>query len=123
VPGLVGVVFVYKSSLNMVTPLPNCTTVEQRAVVLCLWSEGIKRSEIYRRMLSQYCENCTAQRNTYKVVGKFKRGRTTPDHINQSDQPSTSQTEDHRAEVYSLIEENRRIIVHETAPNVSIFYG
>jgi len=32
VSGLVSAVFVYKSSLKMVTPLLNCTVVQQQAV-------------------------------------------------------------------------------------------
>ena len=42
--GLVSVVFLYKSSLKMVTPLLNCSLVEQQSIFL--WSEGLKLSEI-----------------------------------------------------------------------------
>jgi hypothetical protein len=35
-------------------PLPECTSSEQRAVIRFLWAEGIKPSEIHRRMLVQY---------------------------------------------------------------------
>jgi hypothetical protein len=42
--------FVYKSSLKIVALISN-STVEQRAVISFLWSEGVKASEIYRRML------------------------------------------------------------------------
>jgi hypothetical protein len=38
---LVSVAFVYKSTLNMAAPLSNCITVEQRAVIHFLWSEGV----------------------------------------------------------------------------------
>jgi hypothetical protein len=66
VSGLVSAVFVYKSSLNMSAQLSNSTAVEQRAVICFLWSEGIKTSEICRRMLTQYGEHCMAQKNVYK---------------------------------------------------------
>jgi hypothetical protein len=63
VSGLFSVVFAYKSSSKMAALLLNCTAVEQRAVIRFLWSEGIKTSEIYRRMLAQYGEHCMAQKN------------------------------------------------------------
>jgi hypothetical protein len=44
-----------------------------------LWSEGIKTSEIYGRMLAQYGKNCMAQKNLYEWVDRFKHGRTTFD--------------------------------------------
>jgi hypothetical protein len=62
VSGLVSVVFVFKSSSKMVAPLSNCTLVEQRAVIHFLRSEDVVTSEIYRRMLVQYGEQCMAQK-------------------------------------------------------------
>ena len=47
----------------MAALLLNCTAVEQRAVIRFLWSEGIKTSEIYRRMLAQYGDHGMAQKN------------------------------------------------------------
>ena len=38
----------------MAAPLSTCTVEEQRSVILFLWSEGVKPSEIYRRMKVQY---------------------------------------------------------------------
>jgi len=38
----------------MVAPLSTCTVEEQRSVIRFLWSEGVKLSEIYRRMKVQY---------------------------------------------------------------------
>ena len=39
---------------NMAAPLSTCTVEEQRNVIHFLWSEGVKPSEIYRRMKVQY---------------------------------------------------------------------
>jgi hypothetical protein len=66
VSGLVSVAFVYISSLKMVVPLANFTVVEQRTVVHYLCYEGVKASEIHRRILAQYCEHCKAQKNVYE---------------------------------------------------------
>ena len=45
-------VFVYRSFLKTAALLLNCTVVEQRTVVHFLWSEGVRISEIYQRMLA-----------------------------------------------------------------------
>jgi hypothetical protein len=51
VSGLVGVVSVYIPSLKMAAPLLNCTIVgEQTVYCFILWKEGIRSSEIYRRL-------------------------------------------------------------------------
>ena len=39
---------------NMAAPLSACNVEEQRSVIRFLWSEGVKPSEIYRRMKVQY---------------------------------------------------------------------
>jgi hypothetical protein len=46
----------------MAAPLSNCTVVEQRAVILFLWREGVKTSKIYRRILAQYGKLWMAQK-------------------------------------------------------------
>jgi len=38
----------------MAALLSTCTVEEQRSVIRFLWSEGVKRSEIYRRMKFHY---------------------------------------------------------------------
>jgi len=38
----------------MAAPLSTCTVEEQRSVIHFLWSEGVKPSEIYRRMKVQH---------------------------------------------------------------------
>jgi len=43
---------------NVAAPLSTCTVEEQRSVIRFLWSEGVKPSEIYRRMKVQYGGIC-----------------------------------------------------------------
>ena len=38
--------------------------------------EGVKPSEVYRRMSAQYGSSCLNQRNVYKWIARFKEGRT-----------------------------------------------
>jgi hypothetical protein len=47
----------------MAASLFHCSVVEQRYVIHVLWSEGVKASEIYSRILAQYGEHCIAQKN------------------------------------------------------------
>jgi hypothetical protein len=60
----------------MEAPLYECTVSEQRAVSRFLWAEGIKPSEIHRRMLVQYADKCTGQKKVYEWVERLKNGRT-----------------------------------------------
>jgi hypothetical protein len=57
------------SSLKMAALLPNLTIVEQRTVIRFLWSECVKTSTFYRKILTQYGEKCMAKKN---VQGAFK---------------------------------------------------
>jgi hypothetical protein len=80
VSGSVSLVFVYKSPLNTAAPLSNCTAVVQCVVMFfLLWSAGMKTFKIYKRMSTQYGEQCMAQKNVYKWVDRFKCARTTAD--------------------------------------------
>ena len=45
----------------MATQLSTCTVEEQRSIIRFLWSEGVKPSEIYRRMKVQYGDSCLSQ--------------------------------------------------------------
>ena len=60
----------------MAAPLEDVTHEEQRDVTRFLAAEGIKSSEVYRRMSAQYGSGCLNQRNMYKRIERFKEGRT-----------------------------------------------
>jgi uncharacterized protein YbgA (DUF1722 family) len=59
----------------MAAPLSTCTVEYQRSVIRFLWSEGVKPSEIYRRMKVQYVDSCLSQRRVYEWVERFRNGR------------------------------------------------
>jgi len=59
----------------MAAPLSTCTVKEQRSVIRFLWSEGVKPSEIYRRMTVQYGDSCLSQGRVYEWVERFQNGR------------------------------------------------
>jgi hypothetical protein len=56
----------------MEAPLSECTISEQHSVIRFLWAEGIKPSEIHRRMLVQYGDKCTGQRKVDEWVKGLK---------------------------------------------------
>jgi hypothetical protein len=60
------------SSYNMAAPISSCTVEEQRSVIRFLWSEGVKPSEIYRRMKVQYGDSCLSQGRVYEWVERFQ---------------------------------------------------
>jgi len=59
----------------MAAPLSTCTVEEQRSIICFLWSEGMKPSEIYRRMKAHYEDNCLSQGRVYERVERFQNGR------------------------------------------------
>jgi hypothetical protein len=61
-------------SYNMAAPLSTCTVKEQRSVIRFLWSEGVKPSEIYRRMEVQYGDSCLSQGRVCEWVERFQNG-------------------------------------------------
>jgi len=50
----------------MATPLMESSKEQQQSVIQCLWSDGVKTSEIYRRMTVQHDGNCMNLRKVYK---------------------------------------------------------
>jgi len=52
----------------MAAPLSTCTVEEQRNVIGFLWSDGVKPSEIYRRIKVQYGHGCLSQGRVYEWV-------------------------------------------------------
>jgi len=56
----------------MAAPLSTCTVEEQRSIIHFLLSEGVKPSEIYRRMKVQYGDSCMSQGRVYEWVERFQ---------------------------------------------------
>jgi len=59
----------------MAAPLSTCTVEEQRSIIHFLWSEGVKPSEISRKMKIQYVDSCLSQGREYECVERFQDGR------------------------------------------------
>jgi len=79
-------------------------------------------SEVHRKILVQYGEQCMPWKNMREYVDRLKCQRTT--HVEeQSGWLSTSQIDDHCTEMDALIKENGQITLSAVALNVAIMYG
>ena len=76
------------SSYNMVAPLSTYTMEEERSVIRFLWSEGVKHSEMYRRMKVQYGDSCLRQGRVYEWAERFQNGRQKVSDENRSGESS-----------------------------------
>jgi len=67
---------------------------EQRSFIhFFLWSEGVKPSEIYRRMKVQYGDSCLSQGRVYEWVGRFQNRRQNISDKHWSGRPVSVATE------------------------------
>jgi len=71
----------------MAAQLSTCTVEEQRSVIRFVWSEGVKLSEIYRRMKVQYGDSCLSQGRGYEWVERFQNGRQNVSDEHRSGRP------------------------------------
>uniref|UniRef100_A0A7M4EMQ5 Mos1 transposase HTH domain-containing protein n=1 Tax=Crocodylus porosus TaxID=8502 RepID=A0A7M4EMQ5_CROPO len=107
----------------MATQLVVCTKEEQRSVIRFLWAEGVPPSEIHRRIVAQYGENCLAQRKVYEWVEKFKHGRTSVVDEPRTGRPNTATTEDNIAKVDAAVHASKRVSIPELVAEVGVSAG
>ena len=87
----------------MAAPLSNYAVEEQRSVIRLLWSEGVKPSEIYRRMKVQYGNSFLSQGRVYEWVERFQNGRQNVSDEHRSGRPVSvaSETVKEKVELFS----------------------
>jgi len=87
----------------MAAPLSTCTVEEQRSVISFLWSEGMKPSEMYRRMKVQYGDSCLSQGRVYEWVERFQNVRQNVSDEHRSGRPVSvaSETVKQQVELFS----------------------
>jgi len=91
----------------MTASLSTCTVEEQRSVIRFLWSEGVKPSEIYRRMKVQYGDSCLSQGKVYEWVERFQNGRQNVSDEHRSGRPFSVASET----VKQQVEQGIRMLV------------
>jgi len=95
----------------MAAPLSTCTVEEQQSVISFLWSEGVKHSEIYRRMTVQYGDSCLSQRTVYEWVERFQNGRQNDSDEQRSGRPVSVATETVKQQIEQRIRDYRRVTI------------
>ena len=107
----------------MAAPLEDAKHEERSVVIRFLAAEGVKPSEVYRRMSAQYGSSCLNQRNVYKWIGIFKEGRTSIKDEPRLGRPSDVSTPEIQQAENDLILAERRITVEEIAQQHDISTG
>ena len=87
----------------MAAALSTCTVEEQRSVIHFLWSEGVKPSEIYRRVKVQYGDSCFIRGRVFEWVERFQNGRQNVSDEHRSGRPVSvaSETVKQQVELFS----------------------
>jgi hypothetical protein len=107
----------------MDAPLVTCTKEEQRSVIRFLISEGVKPTEVHRRMKVQYGDACLSQQQVYEWNRKFRNGVTSVAHAPRPGQAHRVVTPESIAAVEALVMENRRVSVDEIAEILNMSHG
>jgi transposase len=107
----------------MAAPMSVCTVEEQRSVIRCLWSGGVKPSEIYRGMKVQYGDSCLSQGGVYEWVERFKNGRQNVSNERLSGRPVSLATETVIQQIEQRIRDYRRVTIDEIAVEFNMSHG
>ena len=104
----------------MAAPLEDATHEERSALIRFLAAEGVKPSEVYRRISAQYGSSCLNQINVYKWIERFKDGRTSIKDEPREGRPSEVKTSENQQAVNDLILAEKRLTVEEIVQQLRI---
>ena len=107
----------------MAAPLETCTREEQRYVIRFLHSEGVKLTEIHRRMKYQYSDTCLSQRQVCEWGRKFANGVTSVEDAPRPGQAQRIVTPQNIAAVEAIVMENRRVTLNDSVACLKISHG
>ena len=96
---------------KMEDPLSTCTREKQRSVIRFLNSEGIKPTEIHRRMEVQYGDACLSLQQVYEWTRKFLNGVSSVADSPRPGQAHRVVTSEAIAAVEAIVRDNRRVTV------------
>ena len=100
------------SSVKLAAPLVTSTKEEQRSVIRCLSSKGVKPIEIHRRVKVQYGDTCLSLQQVYEWTRKFMNGISSVIHSARPGQAHRVVTPEAIAAVEAIVKENRRVTVN-----------
>ncbi|GFR61715.1 histone-lysine N-methyltransferase SETMAR [Elysia marginata] len=104
----------------MATPIKDWSKLEVRAVVLFLFSKGIRPFEIHKQKAETYGEGAMSRCRVYQQCTWFREGRTSLDDEPKSGLPKTSTNEENTTRVEELIKCDRRMKIHKIASKLKI---
>jgi len=107
----------------MAAPLATCTKEEQRSVIRCLSSEGVKPIEIHRRMNVQYCDACLSLQQVYEWTRKFMNSISSVTDSPRPGQAHPVVTPESIAAVEDIVKDNRRVTANEIAAHLDMSHG
>ena len=110
-------------SYNMAAPMSTCTVEDQPNVIRFLWSEGVKRSEIYRRTNVQYGDSCLSQGRGYEWVERFQNGRQNVSDEHRRGRPVSVATETVKQQIEQRIRDYSRVTTDEIAVAFNLSHG
>jgi hypothetical protein len=97
--------------------------LEQRIIIKFLTKEACKQPEICSRLKRQYGEKTLSNASVYKWGSVFKKGRETVENEPHERWVRTSITDENSDCVDALIQEKRRMTVHELSGILNISDG
>ena len=102
-------------NIKMTAPLETFAREEQDSVIRFLRGEGVKHTEIHRRMKVQYGDACLSQQQVYKWSRKFANGVTSVEDAPRPGQAQRVVTLQNIAAVEAIVMENRRVTLNDIA--------
>ena len=107
----------------MAAPLAICTKEERLPFIRFLRSEGVKPTDIHRRMEVQYGDVCLSLQQVYEWSRKFLNGVSSVSSSPRPGQAHRVVTPEATAAVEVIVKENRRVTVHEIAAHLDMSHG
>jgi len=98
-----------------------CESTEQRICIKFCFKIGKTATETYQSLQQAYGENAMGPTQVFDWFRRFKEGRTSVERDPHLGRPSTSRNEEIIAKVRTIIHNNRRLTVQETADDCATF--
>ena len=84
---------------------------------------GKTATETYQLLQQAYGDDTMCRTQVFDCLRRFKEGRNSVESDPRSGRPSTSRNEEMIAKVRTIVRNNRRLTVRETANDCGIFVG
>jgi len=100
-----------------------CGSTKQCIFINFCFQIGKTATELYQLLQQAYSENAMGRKQVFEWFHQFKEGRTSVESDPRSGRPSTLRNEEMIAKVRTVVRNNRRLTVRETADECGISMG